>query len=380
MEEENKKSNALKIIFWIATIGCFIFGYYNTHLGLRAFNAFGSGNGGWGSWFLAAIPLVMVFGGYVAAVQGKKGMLALYLTGEIIFFVFNLTYLYPTYLGRTLVKEEAQALNDSLTSYQTKIDNLIIKKTNETGADLQGLTKNIRDLRIARNMLLKEIIDRKGFGSEAQKQLDIINKIAETNLTGEREIGDTPEKRQKLYDDWKKLVDDVIKDYRKRMIGDQQIADKLFELQDNITELSDKNGILLSMILLDDTVGNINSEKMILKEQSKKLQGLTTELDKIADNVNSIAPHTFNKIAVTNRGTIPFPKTQQLGTFQHTMISVGERIGKLDTWGVIIICFFFDLLGPFLFYFYLRKDDTESYGTDEGAFDKPWWKRIFGID
>ena len=163
------KSNALKIIFWIATIGCFIFGYYNTHLGLRTFNAFGSGKG---SWFLAAIPLVMVFGGYVAAVQGKKGMLALYLTGEIIFFIFNLTYLYPTYLGRTLVKEEAQALNDSLTSYQTKIENLIIKKANETGDDLQGLTKNIRDLRIARNMLLKEIIDRKGFGSEAQKQLD----------------------------------------------------------------------------------------------------------------------------------------------------------------------------------------------------------------
>ena len=114
MEGENKKSNALKIIFWIATLGCFIFGYYNTHLGLRTFNAFGSGNG---SWFLAVIPFVMVFGGYVAAVQGKKGMLALYLTGEILFFVFNLTYLYPTYLGRTLVREETKVLIDSLDVY-----------------------------------------------------------------------------------------------------------------------------------------------------------------------------------------------------------------------------------------------------------------------
>ncbi len=76
MEGENKKSNALKIIFWIATLGCFIFGYYNTHLGLLTFDAFGSKAG---SWFIAIIPLVMVLGGYVAAVQGKKGMLALYL-------------------------------------------------------------------------------------------------------------------------------------------------------------------------------------------------------------------------------------------------------------------------------------------------------------
>jgi hypothetical protein len=67
-----------------------------------------------------------------------------------------------------------------------------------------------------------------------------------------------------------------------------------------------------------------------------------------------------------------------LGTFEHTLISVRERIGKLDTWGIIILCFFFDMLGPFLFYFYLRKDNSDDYASVDD-WDRPWWKKLFGI-
>lgn len=366
MEGENKKSNALKIIFWIATLGCFIFGYYNTHLGLRTFNAFGSGNG---SWFLAAIPLVMVVGGYVASVKGTKWMLALYLTGEIIFFVFNLTYLYPNYLGRTLVKEEATALKDSLNLYKNKIENKVVV----TGDEL----RNFNALQKATVDLLAEIKTYEGFGVRARRQLDTINRIAKTNIPPEPRIGNTQEERDEIYERWKKVTDDVLETYTIGLLDDKN-AIKWIQIRKDIGVIYNEHNPKLEIIINDNSDIDISHEAIENNSQIGELKILTTKLDEVAGDVNSIAPNTFINIAGT--GTIKFPKTQDLGTFHHTLISVKERIGKLDTWGVIIICFFFDLLGPFLFYFYLRKDDSEDYGTDEGAFDKPWWKRIFGLD
>lgn len=367
MEEENKKSNALKIIFWIATIGCFIFGYYNTHLGLRTFNAFGSGNG---SWFLAAIPLVMVFGGYVAAVQGKKEMLALYLTGEILFFVFNLTYLYPTYLGRTLVREETKVLIDSLDVYKNKIENKVVVPGDE-------LTKYYK-LEAATKSLLSEIKNYEGFGERATAQLNIINDITGANIPKEPRLGKTQEERDEIHDRWKVTTDKLLESYAMGLIDDKN-AIKWMQIKKNIDTIYKTYNAKLEFIYEDNSDVDISHEAIRNNPQIAVLKQLTKKLDDVAEDVNSIAPNTFYKI-VTKKETIQFPKTQELGTFHHTLVSVGNRLGKLDTWGVIIICFFFDLLGPFLFYFYLRKDDAESYGTDEGAFDKPWWKRIFGID
>lgn len=367
MEEENKKSKALKIMFWIATFGCFIFGYYNTHLGLHTFNAFGSGDG---SWFLAAIPLVMVLGGYLASVKGTKWMLALYLTGEILFFIFNLTYLYPTYLGRTLVREETRAIKDSLNVYQ----NRIVNKVFVSGDEMQ----NLRDLKVAQENLLREIKDREGFGPRATEQLNIINRIAGASYTPDRNLGKTQEEWDKKYEYWKNITDRVIEEYTISLINDKN-AVKWMQIRNSIESISNEYNIQLEIIIDDNSDVDISHEAIADNPQIAILKQLTTKLDEVAVDVNSIAPSFFNRI-VTGKETIAFPKTQQLGTFQHTMISVGERLGKLDTWGVIIICFFFDLLGPFLFYFYLRKDDSEDLGADEGVFGKPWWKRIFGLD
>jgi hypothetical protein len=367
--ERNNKSKILKIIFWIATIGCFVFGYYNTHLGLRTFNAFGSGSG---SWFLAAIPLVMVFGGYIASVQGKKTMLALYLTGEIIFFVFNLTYLYPQYLGRALVTEEANILKDSLNAYQNKIDNKVLITGDEA--------RQLKELKVAQEMLLEEIKERDGFGPRATEQLNIINRIAGTNYTPDRTVGRTQEERDKKYKRWKDITDKVIDDFSTSLIKDKD-AVKWVEIRNKIDGISHEYKDKLDIVIQDKSDVNIEHDAVNNNPQIKMMVQLTKDLDDVADAANSTVPYSFNKI-VTGKETIPFPKTQQLGTFQHTMISVRDRFNKLDTWGVLIVCFFFDLLGPFLFYFYLREeDDDDNIKGDEGIFDgRPWFKRILGID
>lgn len=364
------KSNALKIIFWIATIGCFIFGYYNTHLGLLTFDAFGSKAG---SWFIALIPFVMVLGGYIAAVQGRKGMLALYLTGEIIFFIFNFSYLYPNYLGRTLIHEETRELKDSLNVYQNRIDG---KVTIQDAA-----TKAYYDLQVAKENLRTEIVDRNGFGDYARAQLKRITEITELDITPDRTLGGPKDEREKRWNDyWEPAVDNAINAFVTTHLTVNNatvwIAAKAYI--DVIAPIYNEK---LGIILDDKSDVDISREAINNNIQINTLDELTIKLDdEIANKVNAVAPFTFTRFN-DNKATISFPKTKKLGTFEHALISAKERIGKLDTWGVIILCFLFDLLGPFLFYFYLRKDDTDDFGTDEGVFDsRPWWKRIFGID
>jgi len=364
--EEERKSKLLVAIFWLAAIGCFIFGYYNTVMGLKMFDAFGSSAG---SWFLAIIPLVMVFGGYYASVQGKKGMLALYLTGEVLFFVFNLTYLYPQYLGRTLVTEEAKALKDSVSVYNGRFDNIVIKGD----AKLQRLYETQANL-------LDEIKKRFGFGERATEQLRIFNELAGTSYTPSRKWGENEEERKKLYDEWKEKTDKGIYNYIIHLNGDDKAAEKLIACKAEMDTIVSEYILKLEEIIDDNSDISIDHRDVGNNSQIGLLKTLTTKLDKIAIDVNSVRkPEPFNLI-VTGKETIAFPKTQKLGTFEHTIISVKERLNKLDTWGVIIICFFFDLLGPFLFYFYLRKDDEEDSGFDTGAFDRPWWKRWLGVD
>ena len=374
MEEERKKSNLLVVIFWLSTLGCFAFGYYNTVEAFRTYGAFGIDNP-IGNWLIALIPLVMVFGGYLASVQGRRKMLWLYLAGEIIFFAANLTYLYPQKLGRTLVNEEAQMLKDSVTVYQGKIDNIASK------GDSYSL-KRLGQLKDFQTNLLNEIKDRDGFGEKATKELQSFNEVAGSNLSPEppRHRGFTQEDRDKLYQKWKGLTDDKIKEFIVKLGGDDKMAEKLGNAVFEMKEIATAYNQVLDYILEDKSKVIISEEAIANNPQIARLEEIAGKLDKVALDVNSVKqPAPFNKIINTEKG-IAFPKTKKLGDMDFAFISAIDRINKLDTWIVIILCFFFDLLGPFLFYFYLRRDDYEFGYSDDGAFDRPWYKRWFGID
>ncbi len=367
---EKNKSKFLVVIFWLAAVGCFIFGYYNTVMGLRMFDAFGSSAG---SWLLAIVPLVMVFGGYYAAVKGQRKMIYLYLAGEILFFVFNLTYLYPHYLGRTLVNEEAKVLKDKLDKMPNELDAIAIN------GDSVAL-KKLQRLREFQTNLLDEIEKRNGFGPYAKQQVNNFNELAKTDYTPSRDVGRSQVERQELYKEWKKKTDQGIKDFIVSLNGDAKAAEKLVNAKYELDSLVIKYRPKLDLILEENTKVSIEREAVNNNAQIKIMKELTTKLDKVANNVNTASKSASFVPLVSGKETIAFPKTQKLGTFEHTLISVKERLGKLDTWGVIIVCFFFDLLGPFLFYFYIREDEDDDFGSDPGVFDRPWWKRLFGVN
>jgi hypothetical protein len=271
-----------------------------------------------------------------------------------------------------LVHEETRALKDSVTVYQGRIEKIAIKGNS---SDLERLQR----LREFQTNLLTEIRDFEGFGPRATEKLKDFNELAGTKYAPDPYLKKNPEDLIKVLERWKDNTDKGIKDFIVKLNPNDISAEKLVNAKFEMDEISAKYIPLLEIILDDNSTVDISLEAIQNNPQIALLKELTGKLDKVATDVNSVKqPAPFNLI-VTGKETIAFPKTQKLGRFEHTLISVRDRIGKLDTWGVIILCFFFDMLGPFLFYFYLRKDGDEYYG-DDGAFDRPWWKRLFGID
>lgn len=374
----NKKSKLLMPLFWITTIGCFVFGYYNAAYGLETFEMFDSRVG---SWFMALIPLVMVFGGFYAAVQGKRGLFAVYLLGEVIFFVFNMTYLYPQYLGRKIVQEETKELSDSLTVYNTRINQFAFK-------DLGKAFQTYNDLITCQDNLITEIRDRNGFGKHATEQLSNFNKLigSEYGLTPERNKVNLPKvKADSLANVWREKTNQQIDKFiMANMQGGDSKAKGIYEVKMNVNALEKEYSPILSAILKDRSkIEIIPRSEVENNEQIQQLITLAEELNNQVNIANTVmAPQKIFEPIIFDEETIAFPKVRELGTFQHTFISAGERINKLDTWGVIIVCLFFDLLGPCLFYLYLRKsDDGDDYsysGDNSGGWgDDPWWKKIF---
>jgi len=348
---ENEKSRLLVIIFWLSTLCCFGFGYYNTVEAFRTYDAFGINNP-LGNWFIAFIPLALVFGGYCASIRGRKMWLYLYLVGEIIFFAANLTYLYPQKLGRILVNEETQMLKDSVTQYKEKLDKI-------TGNLNPQSHQKLTTLKQIQKNLLTEIKDRKGFGPRAIKALNDFNLITGSCYTPEPYVGTSKDDWNELYDRWKKNTDTEIKEFLIKLNNKDKYAETLVEAKCQMDSIADNYNKRLDTYLANNSKLIIEERAIAHNAQILMLEELAGKLDKVASDVNSVKqPALFNKIIDTNKA-IAFPKTKKLGDIDFAFVSVFDRINKLDTWIVIILCLFFDLLGPFLFYFYLRVDPPE---------------------
>lgn len=54
------------------------------------------------------------------------------------------------------------------------------------------------------------------------------------------------------------------------------------------------------------------------------------------------------------------PRADKLGMIKFTLISIKERINEIDTWAIIILCLFIDLIVPLAIYLLLRKKDDED--------------------
>jgi len=360
MTKAKKSPVYIKLAGWLISLFSFAIGFWHTHLGLKEFKVLSSE---YGSLLFAGIILLVMVVGYSVAISGRKIGLIFYLICAFVFFIFNLNSFYPTYLGRTLVKEEAKAIKDSITTYKSKVDNIVGNSDAEHIQKLQNLNNQ-------QNNVLREIKSRNGTGGVFRSELTRFNRLANTNISGDRWIEKDSNKVNAQYNYYKDETDKAIKDFKiKSLSATEQNALKLVEAKDKMDYIDNTYSDTLEQIIKDNSTVDLNSIKA--NPQIKTLQEIVTKLDEITITVNSAKqPPQFFLLNEANESI--FPKTQKLGTFQHTMGSIRERIGRTDTLGIIFVCLLIDFLAPLAVYFLIRKKDEDENQSESEIL----WKKI----
>jgi len=347
-----KPSPLIKIIGWMIALFAFAIGFWHTHLGLKEFRVLSSE---YGSLLVAGIVLLVMILGYTVAVSGRKVGLIFYAICATTFFIFNLNSFYPTYLGRTLLKEEAKSIKDSVTTYKSRIDKIVGSSNAEYIQKLQNLTEQ-------QSNLLREIKDRRGTGDVFRAELAKFNSLANSNISADRWRETDSARVTAQYNHFKNETDDAIKQFKiKSLSTTEQNALKLVEAKDKMDYINTTYNDSIEDIIRDNSILDLNFIKT--NQQIKTLEDVVTKLDDIAITVNSAKqPPQF---ALFNQGSETIcPKCQKLGTFQHTMNSVRERLTKTDTIGVIFVCLLIDFLAPIAVYFLIRrKEEDENDGN-----------------
>lgn len=349
INKTNTIAPIVKLGAWVLSFIAFLVGFWHTHLGLKEMRPFDSE---YGSLLISAIILLLILISYNIAVNGRKLALLFYIIGGLFFFIFNLNFFYPSYLGRQLVKEESIELNDTLQSYSNKVSVIpastfsVVSKAN-----------NLKD------KIIDEIRGQDGFGERASDYLLQFNRLINGTQKPNRVVGKTQQERDTIAVRYERLLSNDIDNYIRDQWGQGNITNPN-ELLSGITDLKnirDTTTIRLKMIIADDN--RIPLEEVANHPQINTLQKLVTNLDNATIKINeSSGTQTFLKLNEA--------KTRNLGRFAHTISSIRDRIKKIDTWGIILLCLFIDLLVPLFIYLMIRKKEGEE--------DIPWLPTLWG--
>lgn len=352
MSKKNKMPPIVKFGAWILSLIVFAAGFWHSHLGLKKMNFF---NSEYGSIAIAGAILLLILISYNIAIKGNKSAFYFYIIGALFFFIFNLNYFYPSYLSRQLVKEEAIALNDTLQSFSNKIDRM----------DKSGSISTVSELINIKDKLLDEIKSQDGFGPRAKRYLEQFNAITNSSQLPNRNIGSTEEQRKNIASRYDELLSKDIRNYVIKQIANGKVANAE-ELLIGIEQLkltNDEFTPKLKTIILDNS--KILLDSIQDNSQIKILQNLVTNIDNSTIKINeSSGNKIFTKLNEA--------ESRNIGKFEHTISSVKKRIGKIDTWGVIILCLLLDVIIPLFIYIMIRVKEGDD--EDDSAFNL--WNKI----
>jgi hypothetical protein len=344
---------------WLLSLIVFAVGFWHTHLGLKEMRPFGSE---WGGLAIAAIVLLLLLITYWFAVNGKKMALIFYVLCGVVFFVCNLNYFYPSYLSRQLVKEEATELNDTLQSYANQASAL--QKT--SGFSKGGEFDDYQRLNQLKNIIVTEVKDLKGFGLNADRNLNEFNKILQKY--GSNGIRLTPDNsnKEKLALFYEGHLEAEIQNLLKSLAnkgGNLADASNFLMGIGELDSLQKKYSKILKDSIIPDN-SNIDLENVKTNKQINTLQKLVTGINDATSKINkSTKKNIFMPLEEA--------QTRNLGKIAHTFSSIKERFDKIDTWAIIILCLFIDLLVPLAIYLLLRKKGDEPENKPMQSKTKP---------
>jgi hypothetical protein len=334
---KNKKTPPIvQIGAWLLSLIVFAVGFWHTHLGLKEMRPFDSE---YGSIAIAGIVLLLLLITYWFAVNGRKMALFFYVICGLFFFICNLNYFYPAYMGRTLIKEEASALKDTIDSY-SKVNTF----SNTAYAKNDKLSEY-------KNEIKTQIENDGGFGEVARKYLNKFNAIAGTQIDPPNNLNLSGEQKSNFL----KRLDEETKKWQIRNAGDG-LADaaSLVEGKMELEELRKTVFPLLEKICLDDEIFVLDSIKyhpkvILIKKTVQRINSAVIKMNK--GNKKEILKELDKK---------KYPRADKLGEIQNTFITIGERINQISTWAILILCLFIDLLVPLAIYLLLKKDEEEE--------------------
>lgn len=337
---KNKKIPPIvQIAAWLLSLIVFAVGFWHTHLGIKEMRPFDSE---YGSIAIAGIVLLLLLITYWFAVNGRKMALIFYVICGLFFFICNLNYFYPAYMGRTLIKEEASALKDTIDSY-SKINTF----SNTAYAKNDKLSEY-------QNEIKTQIENDGGFGEVARKYLNKFNAIAGTQIDPPNNLNLSEEQKSNFL----KRLDEETKKWQIRNAGDG-LADaaSLVEGKMELESLRKTVFPLLEKICLDDEIFVLDSIKyhpkvILIKKTVQRINSAVIKMNK--GNKKEILKELDKK---------KYPRADKLGEIQNTFITIGERINQISTWAILILCLFIDLLVPLAIYLLLKKDEDEVEDT-----------------
>jgi hypothetical protein len=365
MVQQSSKQKISPIIRLGATflsLIAFAVGFWHCHLGLKEMRPF---EWEYGSIAIALIILLFLLISYFIAVAGRKVALVFYLICACFFIVFNLNFFYPSYLGRQLVKEEAIALNDTLQNYSNRVKLLNDADVSRV-SELHTLQKNMYD----------EIDRQNGFGSRATDYLRQFNAITGGNLKPNIRQGQTKEEWHEIAVAYNERLEDEIKNYviKQMKHGEAKDPEKVYAGREALEAINAEYTPVLKEIIADDE--RIKLEDVKNHPQINQLQHLVTDLDNATTQINEgsnskVFPEKLEEA-----------KTRNLGRIAHTLSSIMERIGHIDTWAMIFLCLFIDLIVPLGIYVLLQGNENAGSVRTGGNFhnsNKSFMEKLLGL-
>jgi hypothetical protein len=330
----------------LLSLTAFGVGFWHCHLGLKEMRPFNSENG---SIFIAAIILLLLLISYFFAVSGQKGAkagLSFYLICACFFIVFNLNFFYPSYLSRKLVTEEATLLNNTLQDY-----------ANVPLGDIdQKAVNDYRKLENLKGQIMSETRQYK-FATNARQHLADFNSILnEYGIIQVKEPSFAGVSLEQQAEHIEPYLNKSIEDFQVKKVTVKD-AENYLKGKDELKNLQKEYTPKLDSIIKDDSRIALSDVKN--HPQIKTLSSLVNAINNNTDLINkSREQKEFpqEKLGGKEGGA----HTRHLGEIEHTLTSIGERINRIDTWAMILLCLFIDLLVPLAIYVFIRKKDDED--------------------
>lgn len=359
MTEKKSIPYYIKILGWLISLSAFALGFWHTHHGLKAMKPLGTE---YGSYVVAGLISMVLIVAYSRAMAGVRIALLFYIICALFNFTFNTNSFYPTLLGRKLLKEETITLNDTLQNYASKL-----QKEQASLGKLDLTTYNhLKDLETT---VLREIEKRDGFGQIATSTLLEFNNLAGSKISPDRDLGTTIDEKREKSNTYSKEMDKAIENYViQNLTKGNKDGLAIIEANKKMDSIKNLYTDSLKEIIADNTELKINDSTKF-HPQIKTLIHLVSGIDEIATAVN----RQTDKIIIPNlnkdNNTNSIPKSQFIGQFDHTLASVGERINRGDTWGVLLLVLFIDLIVPLAIYFMIKGGE----GTNQNGNVSNWF-------